>query len=97
MVFSHITPPPAEKDVHTLNRAGKRTRRPGRVVCLAAWSCVLDCGAVRVACCGGARAVAVRPSVSAVMMARLTLAVDAVTGRPFMGIRIVFRVQARTM
>jgi hypothetical protein len=78
-------------------RYGKQTRRQGRVVCVAAGSCALDCGAVCVAFSAGSRAVAVRPSVSAVMMARLTLAVDAVTGRPFMGIRIVFRVQARTM
>jgi hypothetical protein len=36
-------------------------------------SCVLDCVAVCVACSGGARAVAVRPSVSAVMKVRLSL------------------------
>ena len=39
-------------------------------------SCVLDCGAVCVACSGGARAVAVRASVSAVMKAGLSLSFD---------------------
>ena len=94
-VFLHH--PPAENNGQTLNRAGKRTRRPERVFCVAAGSCVLDCGAICFACSGGARAVAVWPSVSPVMEAGLTLSVDTVTGRPFMGIRIVFSVRARTL
>jgi len=43
--------PPAEKDGHTLNRAGKRTRRPEQVVCAAAG---LGWGAGRDVCFGGA-------------------------------------------
>ena len=36
--------PPVEKDAHTLNRAGKRTWRSERVVCVAGGLGVLDCG-----------------------------------------------------
>jgi len=64
---------------------------------MAAGSYVLNCGAVCVACSRGSGAVAVRPSVSAVMKAGLTLSVDTVTSRPFMAIRIVFRVRARSL
>ena len=95
-MFPHH-PPPAEKDAQKLNRAGKGTRRPERVVCVASGSCVLDCGWVCVARSGGARAVAVWPSVSPVLKAGLTLSVDTVTGRPFMAIRIFFSALARTL
>ena len=89
------SPPPAENDAQTLNGAGNRTRRPERMVCVTAGSCVLDCGAVCFASFGGARAFAVWPADSAMMETGLTLSVDTVTGRPFMAIRTVFFVRVR--
>jgi len=50
----------AEKGAHTLNRAGKRTRRPERVVRVVGGLGVLDCGAGCVDCSGGVRAFTVR-------------------------------------
>jgi len=60
-------PPTAEKGGHTLNRAGKWTRRPERVVRMAGGLGVLDCGAGCVDCSGSASAVRVRLSDSAMM------------------------------
>ena len=54
----------AEKDAHTLNRDGKRMRRPERVVRAAGGLGALGCGAGCDVCSGGAQAVTVRPSFS---------------------------------
>jgi len=75
---------PAEKDGHTFNRAGKRKRRPERVVCAAA---ELGWGAGCDVCSGGARAATIRPSGSAIFLASFTLSVDTVTGRPLIQLR----------
>jgi hypothetical protein len=68
-------------------------QRPERVVCVAAGSCVLDCGAVCVAFSG----VLEQLSVSAMMKAGLTLSADTVTDRPFMVICIIYFVRASTV
>ena len=49
-IFPHL--PLAEKVAHTLNRAGKRTRRPERVVTAAGGLGGLDCGAGCDVCSG---------------------------------------------
>ena len=59
--------PPAQKDAYTLNRAGKRTRRPERMDSVAGGLRMLGCGAGCVDCSGGVRAVAVRLSGSVTM------------------------------
>ena len=64
-MFPHL--PLAENDANTLNRAGKRTRRPERVVTAEGGLGALGCGAGCDVCSGGARAVTVRPSVSIMM------------------------------
>jgi len=96
-VFVSTYHPPAEKGAHTLNRTGKRTRRPERLVRLAGGFDVLDCCVGCVDCSGGARAVTVRLSESAMMLTGFTLSVDTVTGRQFMAIYSVFFVRSRTL
>jgi len=57
--------PSAEKGVYTLDRAGKRTRQPERVISVAGGFGLLGCGAGCDDCSGGVRAVTVRLSGSA--------------------------------